>query len=103
MDNINVNINFVLLLLIIPIIIYLIILSSSSFTNGSVENFDATGLVFNQFPNWFYKKPYDPADWIVNVYPDRIQPECLPYAIESKWGSLGNLNYNSQAYRFWRF
>ena len=93
------NINLILLLLIIPIVIYIITLTSYK----NVENFDATGLVFNQFPNWFYKKPYNPTDWIVNVYPDKIQPECLPYAIESKWGSLDNMNYNSQSYRFWRF
>lgn len=67
------------------------------------ENFDGTGLVYNQFPNWFLKKPYDPKDWLVNVYPDRIQPSCLPYSVISKWGSLENMNYNSQAYRFWRF
>ena len=63
------------------------------------EGFD---MVYLQYPNWFDKKPYDINDWFVPVYPDMIQPECLPYDIKSKWGSLENLNYNSQAYKFWR-
>ena len=67
------------------------------------ENFDATGLVYNQYPNWFQKKPYNMGDWITPVNPDRISAECLPYDQESKWESLENLNYLSQAYRFWRF
>jgi hypothetical protein len=96
------NIRYILLLLIIPIFIYFLVVSGFS-SGASVENFDGTGLVFNQYPNWFYKKPYNPADWLVKVYPNYIQPECLPYSIESKWGSLENMNYNSQAYRFWRF
>ncbi len=88
-----------LLLLLVAVVLIIIIMSNKKCTEG----FDGTGLVYNQFPNWFYKKPYDPTDWIVNVYPDKIQPECLPYSVESKWGSLENMNYNSQAYRFWRF
>lgn len=85
----------VLLVFLVPLAIYVSLKQR--------ENFDATGLVYNKPPNWFQKKEYDPNDWVVNVYPERIQPSCLPYSQESKWGSLGNLNYNSQAYRFWRF
>ena len=82
------------------LILLLVFLVYKSYTT---EHFDSTGMVYAQFPNWFYKKPYDPNDWIVNVYPEHIQPSCLPYSVASKWGSLENVNYNSQAYRFWRF
>lgn len=54
-------------------------------------------------PEWYKVKKYDPSDWLVAVFPDRAQPDCLPYDITDKWGSLENLNYHSQAYKFWRF
>ncbi len=85
------------------VLVFVIAFISYKYKYADTENFDGTGMVYNQAPNWFIKKPYDPKDWLVNVYPDRIQPSCLPYSVESKWGSLENMNYNSQAYRFWRF
>ena len=75
----------------------------ASSKNLSNEHFDAMGLVYNVPPNWFIKPAYNLNDWIVNVYPEHIQPECLSYSVEGKYGSLEDINYNSQAYRFWRF
>lgn len=65
-----------------------------------VENFD---IINTGQPNWFSKSVYNPNDWIVRTYPDRIQPNCLPYSLADRYGSLNNLNYLSQATRFWRF
>ena len=90
-----------ILVLFIVVVLSLLILIKTCL--DSQENFDSLGLTYVQFPNWFYKKPYNPNDWMVNVYPEHIQPSCLPYSVESKWGSLENMNYNSQAYRFWRY
>ena len=53
-------------------------------------------------PNWFFKQDYNPSQWLVREYQDRIQPTCLPYSLDEKYGSLENLNYLSSAYRFWR-
>ena len=66
------------------------------------EHFDAVGYVYNIPPNWFIKQTYNLDDWIVTVYPDQIQPECLPYSKQDKYGPMGKINYMSQAYRFWR-
>lgn len=67
------------------------------------EGFDATGLVYNVPPPWFQKRDYRLSDWVVPVYPEHIQPECLSYDLGAKYGGMGNVNYLSQAYRFWRF
>jgi hypothetical protein len=87
--------NWIIILLIIVTVALLI-----HFNNQSYENFQ---MITVPYPNWYAVSNYNPIDWLVNVYPDRIQPSCLPYSVESKWGSLENMNYNSQAYRFWRF
>jgi len=64
----------------------------------NIEAFDATGLVFNQPPEWFRKAAYNPNDWIVNYNPDQLsKPECMHYR-----GNNQELNYLSSAYRFWR-
>lgn len=95
----DIIIRFIILIIFFIIAVYLLtyVITSNN------EHFDATGWVYNKRPNWFNVKKYNPEDWLVNVYPEHIQPECLPYSIESKYGSLDNLNYYSQAYRFWRF
>lgn len=89
--------------LVILSIVVIIIIICMNMWKDKKEGFDASGYVYNHYPNWFSKKPYDMKDWLVPVYPDMIQPACLPYNVESKWGSLENMNYNSQAYKFWRF
>jgi hypothetical protein len=67
--------------------------------SGSRENFE---IIYTPYPNWFDKKPYDINDWFVVYYPDKIQPNCLPYDVNSRYGSIENMNYNSSAYKFWR-
>lgn len=63
------------------------------------ENFEATGLVYNQPPEWFRKPAYNANDWIVAYYPQQIsQPSCM---YQSR-GNPRELNYLSSAYRFWR-
>jgi hypothetical protein len=66
------------------------------------EHFDGAGLVYNIPPNWFMKQDYDPRDWLVRVYIDKIQPTCLPYNIEDKYGPIERLNYLASSTRFWR-
>lgn len=66
------------------------------------ENFTATGWVENRPPNWYMVPKYDPRQWLVREYQDKIQPECVTYSIADKYGGLDNLNYLSSAYRFWR-
>lgn len=68
------------------------------------EDFDAMGYFNNGSPNWFMKPTYNMNEWLVNVYPDRIQPSCLPYSVTAKYGlnDTKMLNYYSQAYQFWR-
>jgi hypothetical protein len=88
-----------LVMIIILFLILLLLLNPS----GGIEGFDGTGLVYNVPPNWFIKTQYNPSDWITNNYIDSIQPSCLTYNINSKYGSLEDLNYLKSAYRFWRF
>lgn len=62
------------------------------------ERFDATGLVFNQPPEWFRKQSYNANDWIVSYYPDQLsKPECMHYRGDPK-----ELNWLSSTNRFWR-
>ena len=68
------------------------------------ENFEAVGHFLNGSPEWFIKPEYDMKKWIVNAYPDRIQPACLPYSVTDKYGGdLDLLNYYASANQFWRF
>lgn len=91
----------------IKIIIFIVILVISFLilfvNNPMLENFDAVGLVYNVPPNWFIKPEYDIRNWVVQTYNDAIQPSCLPYSNENRYGSLDNINYLSSAVRFWRF
>jgi hypothetical protein len=95
----------ILLIFIIVIIVLALVFSNKTglAINNPIssisENFD---VVYVEPPNWFKKPSYDADEWVVAVFPDRIQPDCLPYDITDKWGSLEDLNYVSQAYRFWR-
>lgn len=84
------------LYLVLFLILILVIIVSMT----KRDNFE---MITTPFPNWFYKGPYDVTNWLVQVYPDRVQPECLSYNINNKYGSLDNLNYYSQAYRYWRY
>jgi hypothetical protein len=93
MDNDNI---FYAICAIILIILFYVVMTSR-------EHFDAVGYVYNRPSAWFIKPAYDLNAWIVTAYPDQIQPECLPYNKQDKYGSLGDINYLSQAYRFWRF
>ena len=55
--------------------------------------------IYTSGPEWFQKRPYDINDWFVEYHPDQIsKPECMKYR-----GDPEILNYNSSAYRFWRF
>lgn len=91
------------IIFVVILFVLIIVIISLLMVKNKIETFDATGLVYNMYPNWFAKKPYNPADWVVEVYPDNIQPSCLSYDRADKWGSLEDINYNSQAYKFWRF
>lgn len=91
------NIVYVIIIVIVAVVALVITLNK---TGVIKENFE---IVYNQYPNWFMAgRPYNQNDWFSVVYPDMIQAECLPYSVEAKWGSLENMNYNSQAYKFWR-
>ena len=91
----------IVILLIIILVLFIIFIKSIN--NSKKEGFDAVGLVYNVPPNWFIKQDYNPSDWVVKTYRDTIQPECLSYSKEARYGSLDNINYLSSAYRFWRF
>ena len=67
------------------------------------EGWDATGWYFNRPSEWFRVQKYNLSDWITPSYNEAIQPDCLPYSKASKYGSLDDINYNSSAYKFWRF
>ena len=90
--------------LILFVIVLFGILFGLSYYNVIREDFDATGYFYNGNPEWFNKQKYDMNQWLVNVYPDRIQPACLPYSITNKYGiaDTGLLNFYSQSYQFWR-
>ena len=83
----------------IVFIIILVIYAMYYYYGSNQENFD---IVYNQYPNWFGKKPYNIDDWFVPISVGSINAECLPYLRSDKYGSLENLNYTSQAYKFWR-
>ncbi len=93
----------IFIILFILVVIGLSCYISSKFNQK--ENFDATGIYLNGTPNWFIKPSYDMKKWFVNVYPDRIQPSCLPYSLTNKYGTddIGLLNYYGSTYSFWRF
>ena len=93
------NIYFNKMIIVLLILILVILIISMPYCEG----FDAVGLVLNTQPNWFVKQTYNPSDWVVNQYPDIIQPSCLPYDKAARYGSLENINYLSNAQRFWRF
>jgi len=64
------------------------------------EDFTADGLVFNRPSEWWYPETYNVIDWLVPMFPDQLsQPQCLSY----NRGDPGVLNFNSVAYRMWRF
>ena len=74
-----------------------IILASIAFTKNK-DGFDATGLVFNDPPNWFHKNSYNINDWFVYYEPEQLaNPECTHYR-----GEPQELNWLSSTYRFWR-
>jgi len=94
------------LVLISVILASLVLYKQNEFTvtpETSSEHFDGTGWSNQNGPNWFVKQHYNPADWLVYTYPERIQPSCVSYDVGAKYGSLENLNYLSNASRFWRF
>lgn len=66
-----------------------------------IEHFTAPGWTLTRAPEWFWPaKEYNADDWLTPYFPDQIRkPECLPY----DRGHPGILNYNSSAYRFWRY
>lgn len=99
MDGNKIGILSVLLI----VAIFLIYMCTVKSIGPGTEGFDAIGYVENVPSEWFRKPAYDPSDWVVNVYPDNIQAECLPYSRISKYGPLEDINYDSSAYRFWRF
>lgn len=67
----------------------------------NTEHFTATGYVLAKAPEWFWpSRRYETQEWLTPYFPDQLaKPECLPY----DRGNPGILNYNSSAYRFWRF
>ena len=83
------------ILLSTPIICTIIILLS--FKIKQTENFS---LITTTPPEWFTKKSYTTQDWLVQYYPDQVSnPECMSYSR----GDPKVLNFNSSAYRFYRF
>ena len=98
------SIPIVLVVVVIFIIMMFLLRSCNNMgTSAPIEGFDATGLVYNQFPAWFTKMDYDVNQWYVRNYNEAIEASCLPYSRASKYGSLENINYLSNAMRFWRF
>ena len=89
--------NKAIILCALLVITVIVVISSQN-----IEKFDMTGLVYNRPPNWYLPKQYDPTNWLVRTYPDAIEASCMPYSRASKYGSLGNINYLSNAARFWR-
>lgn len=89
------------LILISTVVVILTL--KKKYETAKVDSFDATGLVYNVYPEWFMKSTYDPADWLVTTYPDSINASCMPYKRSDKFGSLENINYYGSAMRFWRF
>ena len=70
------------------------------FCSKKTEGFTATGWVYNRPSEWWFPQKYNVADWLTPYYPDQLsQPTCLSY----NRGYSPNLNYNSSAYRFWKF
>lgn len=64
------------------------------------EEFTAPGLVYNIPSEWWHPQKYDATNWLVPLFPDQLsQPDCLSY----NRGNPEVLNFNSIAYRFWRF
>ena len=71
-----------------------------TYTKCTKEHFTAPGLTLTRPSEWWFPKNYNPEDWIVPGFPDQLsQPECLSY----NRGPTGPLNFNSYAYRYWRF
>lgn len=66
----------------------------------NIEKFTAPGLTLTRPSEWFFKKRYNPSNWLTPYYPDQLsQPACLSYYR----GNPEPLNYMSSAYRYWRF
>jgi hypothetical protein len=91
-----------LLIVVVIAVIAVYTKTSDTVADTKTENFDAVGYVYNVPPNWFMKQNYDPREWLVRTYPDHIESSCMPYSRASKFGSLANINYLSNASRFWR-
>ena len=97
------SISIMFIIVVIFIIMMFLLKGCKNTTTKPIEGFDATGLVYNQPPNWFIKQDYNLNDWLTRTYNDAIESACLPYSRASKYGSLENINYDASAYKFWRF
>lgn len=86
------------------LLVFISILVILNYYNNTRETFDAAGQYLTGTPSWFIKPEYSMTAWLVNAYPDRIQPSCLPYSITNKYGGdLNLLNFYSSTNQFWRF
>jgi hypothetical protein len=78
------------------VLVALIIVSLTLILINKKEPFDS---IYAKPPEWFIKKAYNKDDWLVTYYPDQLsKPECVDYRGDNK-----TLNYESSAYRYWRF
>lgn len=104
MKSLNRNITFikkhkfmVLTILIVIILILSVVLMKRTDGWSNYENFTA---FYIKPPEWFIKPIYKTKDWLVTYYPDQLSdPVCMDHSR----GDPEELNYNSSAYRFWRF
>ena len=86
--------------IIILTLLVVSILTTSIASRCNIEQFSADGWVYNLPSEWYYPKEYEITDWFTPVNPDQLSySPCLSY----NRGDSGILNYNSYAYRLWKF